>query len=130
VALFITCLQRGLPLIKYYCPSGRGYLSNLPIAVCGEVVPLSNITARPYGSHLSNSTRPVYRECFYGDPFLGVFTGVTSFISQCPYFLRLRIVVVEYNPGALIYAKDKDVGEQNLSLFGKRRACFNHDFVG
>ncbi len=43
-------------MVSPFWASGRGYLSNFAIAV--------------------------YRECFYGEPFLGVLTGVTSQIPQ------------------------------------------------
>jgi len=34
--------------------------------------------------HLSNFTIPVYRECFYGEPLLGVLTGDTSKNTSLP----------------------------------------------
>ena len=93
----IAVCGEGVPLSNITARPHGSYLSNLPIAVCGEGVLLSNITARPHGSHLSNSPRPVYRECFYGEPFLGEWEGIPlKFTNSC--VRRGRPLVQYYCP--------------------------------
>jgi CsoR family transcriptional regulator, copper-sensing transcriptional repressor len=106
-----------MPSLNLTARHYRGYFSNLPIAVCGEVVPLSNITAVFMGV-ASHTTRECIR---YPKAFL-------TYLLTYPYGVyynqskqRHRHFALAYNQERGKTMKHKTTHKENLS--GLRRAA-------